>query len=91
MDWSVHDLGDRPRVAILASKQGHCLGDLLVRSALGELPGEVAFVVVEPRRRIESSRRASACRTTSSPSATATREPQERALGDRCSPSRRRT
>jgi formyltetrahydrofolate deformylase len=44
MDWSVHDLGDRPRVAILASKQGHCLGDLLVRFALGELPGEVVFV-----------------------------------------------
>jgi formyltetrahydrofolate deformylase len=45
MDWSVHDLGDRPRVAVLASKQGHCLGDLLLRFALGELPGDVALVV----------------------------------------------
>ena len=44
MDWEVHDLGDRPRVALLASRQGHCLGDLLVRFALGELPGEVALV-----------------------------------------------
>jgi formyltetrahydrofolate deformylase len=44
MEWSVHDLADRPRVAILVSKQGHCLGDLLVRFALGELPGEVALV-----------------------------------------------
>ena len=44
MAWSVHDLAERPRVAILVSKQGHCLGDLLVRFALGELPGEVALV-----------------------------------------------
>jgi formyltetrahydrofolate deformylase len=44
MDWQVHDLAARPRVAILASKQGHCLGDLLVRFALGELPGEVVLV-----------------------------------------------
>jgi formyltetrahydrofolate deformylase len=44
MEWSVHDLAERPRVAILASKQGHCLGDLLVRFALGELPGDVVLV-----------------------------------------------
>ena len=45
MNWSVHDLDARPRVAILASKQGHCLGDLLVRFALGEMPGQVVCVV----------------------------------------------
>jgi len=44
MDWQLHDLGEQPRVAILASRQGHCLGDLLVRFALGELPGEVDLV-----------------------------------------------
>jgi formyltetrahydrofolate deformylase len=44
MDWSIRDLGTQPRVALLASKQGHCLGDLLVRFALGELPGDVALV-----------------------------------------------
>ncbi len=44
MEWSLHDLATRPRVAILASKQGHCLGDLLVRFALGELHGEVVLV-----------------------------------------------
>jgi formyltetrahydrofolate deformylase len=44
MDWQVHDLADRLRVAILASRQGHCLGDLLVRFALGELPGVVTLV-----------------------------------------------
>ncbi len=44
MDWQVHDLADRPRVAILVSRHGHCLGDLLVRFTLGELPGDVALV-----------------------------------------------
>ncbi len=44
MDWSLRDLASRPRIAVLASRQGHCLADLLVRHALGELAGE--FVVV---------------------------------------------
>ena len=44
MRWAVYDLGERPRVALLASRQGHCLADLLVRFELGEIPGEVAFV-----------------------------------------------
>jgi formyltetrahydrofolate deformylase len=44
MDWSVHDLGAQPRVAVLASKQGHCVGDLVVRFALGELPGDIVIV-----------------------------------------------
>jgi formyltetrahydrofolate deformylase len=44
MEWAVHDLGARPRVGLLASKQGHCLGDLLLRDALGELSGEIALV-----------------------------------------------
>jgi len=44
MDWSLHDLAARPRVAVLASRQGHCLGDLLVRDALGELNGDFVLV-----------------------------------------------
>jgi formyltetrahydrofolate deformylase len=44
MDWSLHDLAARPRVAVLVSRHGHCLADLLVRDALGELPGEIALV-----------------------------------------------
>jgi formyltetrahydrofolate deformylase len=44
MEWSLHDLATRPRVAVLASRQGHCLADLLVRDALGELPGEIVLV-----------------------------------------------
>ena len=45
MDWSLRDLATRPRVAVLASRQGHCLADLLVRDALGELAGEFVVVV----------------------------------------------
>jgi formyltetrahydrofolate deformylase len=44
MEWSLRDLATRPRVALLVSRQGHCLADLLVRDALGELAGD--FVVV---------------------------------------------
>jgi formyltetrahydrofolate deformylase len=44
MDWQLHDLANRPRVALLASKQGHCLADLLVRFQLDEMPGEIALV-----------------------------------------------
>ncbi|HEV7527255.1 MAG TPA: formyltetrahydrofolate deformylase [Acidimicrobiia bacterium] len=44
MQWDVYDLGDRPRVALLVSRQGHCLGDLLVRFQLGEIPGEAVLV-----------------------------------------------
>jgi formyltetrahydrofolate deformylase len=44
MAWSLHDLATRPRIALLASRQGHCLADLLVRDALGELPGEIVLV-----------------------------------------------
>jgi formyltetrahydrofolate deformylase len=44
MEWSLHDLATRARVAVLASRQGHCLGDLLVRNALGELNCEFVLV-----------------------------------------------
>ena len=44
MDWSLHDVATRPRVAVLASRQGHCLADLLIRNVLGELPGEIVLV-----------------------------------------------
>jgi len=44
MQWDLHDLAAHPRVAVLASHQGHCLGDLLVRFHLGEMPGELVLV-----------------------------------------------
>jgi formyltetrahydrofolate deformylase len=36
---------DRPRIALLASTQAHCLSDLLTRWRSGELPAEVVAVV----------------------------------------------
>jgi formyltetrahydrofolate deformylase len=44
MVWELHDRARPVRVALLASRQGHCVGDLLVRTALGELPIEIAVV-----------------------------------------------
>jgi formyltetrahydrofolate deformylase len=36
---------DRPRIALLASTQPHCLADLLARWRSGELPAEIALVI----------------------------------------------
>lgn len=44
MSWRLHRSTDRPKLAILVSRQDHCLVDLLHRFSIGELPGEVAFV-----------------------------------------------
>jgi formyltetrahydrofolate deformylase len=44
MRWELHDCATPARVALLASRQGHCVGDLLVRAALGELNVEVVVV-----------------------------------------------
>ncbi|ADD44835.1 formyltetrahydrofolate deformylase [Stackebrandtia nassauensis] len=44
MDWQLHDLAVKPRVLILASKQGHCLNDLLYRFRSGALRGELTAV-----------------------------------------------
>jgi formyltetrahydrofolate deformylase len=45
MTWRIW-YGDRQRrIAILASKQEHCLYDLLIRHRAGELPCEVALVI----------------------------------------------
>lgn len=41
---TLHDRAERPGFAVLASRQGHCLADLLARNALGELPGEFKLV-----------------------------------------------
>jgi formyltetrahydrofolate deformylase len=44
MAWILHRPGRPDRVAILASKEGHCVLDLLSRVVLHELDAEVAFV-----------------------------------------------
>lgn len=45
MDWDVHDLGIRPRVLIMVSKEGHCLNDLLYRREAEALAIDVPLVV----------------------------------------------
>jgi formyltetrahydrofolate deformylase len=45
MDVSVRFTDERPRVAVLASREVHCLADLLGRWRSGELPAEVVTVI----------------------------------------------
>ncbi|MEM8875366.1 MAG: formyltetrahydrofolate deformylase [Planctomycetota bacterium] len=49
MDWRLTDASHRRRVAILVSKQDHCLADLLWRTRQNELPCQVACVVSNHR------------------------------------------
>lgn len=45
MDWSL-TFSDQPRrLAVLVSRQSHCLYDLLARWRAGELPGEVVAII----------------------------------------------
>jgi formyltetrahydrofolate deformylase len=44
-DWRIADTGERRRVVILVSKEGHCLYDLLGRVASGELDVDVSAVI----------------------------------------------
>lgn len=44
MSYSIRHASERPRVAILCSKQGHCIYDLLARWSLGEMPAELVLV-----------------------------------------------
>jgi formyltetrahydrofolate deformylase len=45
MDWSLSLSKVRPRVAILVSREDHCLADLLYRHQSGELACDVPFVI----------------------------------------------
>ncbi len=45
MDWRIAFASQRKRVAILVSKQDHCLQDLLWRRSIGEIDGEIVCVV----------------------------------------------
>jgi formyltetrahydrofolate deformylase len=44
-NWRITDTGERKRVVILVSKEGHCLYDLLGRVAAGELDADVSAVI----------------------------------------------
>jgi formyltetrahydrofolate deformylase len=45
MQWSLRFSDERPRVAVLASREPHCLQDVLTRWRTGELPVEMSAVV----------------------------------------------
>ncbi len=45
MDWRLTAEADRKRVVIFVSRADHCLWDLLLRHAAGELPCEIPLVV----------------------------------------------
>lgn len=45
MDWSLRPSAERRKVLILVSKFDHCLGDLLYRVRIGELPIDVVGIV----------------------------------------------
>jgi formyltetrahydrofolate deformylase len=45
LDWSMRDRGDLRKLAILVSREDHCLYDLLVRHRSGELPCDIRLIV----------------------------------------------
>lgn len=45
MQWELGFSDVRPRLALMVSKYNHCLYDLMLRAASGELRGEIALVV----------------------------------------------
>jgi formyltetrahydrofolate deformylase len=49
MEWRLRGPEDRPRVAIMASHEGHCLRDLLWRRMGGELDAEIVAVISNHR------------------------------------------
>ena len=52
MNWSLRDQGEPKKVLLMASKWDHCLGDLLYRTRLGELPMEVVGIVSNHPREV---------------------------------------
>ncbi len=49
MDWRMRYRGERQRIAVLVSRQDHCLVDLLWRWRRGELDGDIVLVVSNHR------------------------------------------
>ncbi len=45
MDWNIRDMGQKRRVLLMASRQHHCLADLIYRLRCGELAMEVTAIV----------------------------------------------
>ena len=56
MSAQVRRSDERPRVAVLASTQPHCVSDLLARWRSGELPAEIVAVVSNPAEHADLAR-----------------------------------
>jgi formyltetrahydrofolate deformylase len=66
MDWNLRSTGVPRKVLLLVSKFDHCLGDLLYRYRIGELPMEVVGIVCNhPRESLNVSMigRSTTCRS----------------------------
>jgi formyltetrahydrofolate deformylase len=67
IDWKVFDLSVKVRALVMVSKGGHCLNDLLYRTATRYLPMEVTSVVSNHttwQRRVEhEASRSTTCRS----------------------------
>lgn len=49
MEWAIHDCAVKPRIALMVSKFGHCLNDLLYRYRIGALAIEVPAIISNHR------------------------------------------
>lgn len=45
MEWFINDSDERPKVMLMATKESHCLNDLLHRWHIGELPCDIVGVI----------------------------------------------
>ncbi|KUR73014.1 formyltetrahydrofolate deformylase [Novosphingobium fuchskuhlense] len=45
MEWTMRDASQKRRTVLMVSKFDHCLGDLLYRTRIGELPMEVVAII----------------------------------------------
>jgi formyltetrahydrofolate deformylase len=52
MEWKLRRVGERRRVLMMVSKFDHCLGDLLYRHRIGELPMDVVGIISNHPREV---------------------------------------
>jgi formyltetrahydrofolate deformylase len=56
MEWKIRPVGEHRRVLMMVSKFDHCLGDLLYRHRIGELPMDVVGIIANhPREALQIS------------------------------------
>jgi formyltetrahydrofolate deformylase len=82
MEWELRHRTEPARVAILVSKFGHCLYDLLARHRMGQLPAEIP-VVIGNHRDLEDGVRAQGFPFLHLPLAPETKVEQEAAILER--------